>query len=474
MASTLPPTQAPANNDYAGDEISALILDPGSYSTRAGFAGEDTPKSVVPTSYGYCDGEKLFGENAIHLPKPDMEIRTPYGADGVVEDWETASRLWEYSITSRLTGARATAPSKNGLNDGNKDEEGNVNMVDDAAEKVEEQENVLGEYPLLMSEPAWNPTKAREKTIEIAMEEWGVPAFFLARSAQLAAFSQGKPTALVVDIGHLNTSVMALHEGMALLKTRQRTPLAGKWLNDQIRLMYGSMQPPVPLVPHYMVKTKQPVDAGAPSNAVYMKYDKPPTESFRALEEERVLTAFKESVVQAWPGPQRLDSQSGAGNFTNLDHVKQFPPKPFEMPDGWNQVFGAERIKVAEGLFDNKAAYTDSSHPAPAQDETLTRVVNKALEACDVDQRAAFMNNIILTGAGSLIDKLPERLQSDLQAIYPNPKVRVIASTNSVERKYASWIGGSVLGSLGTFHQMWVSKQEYDEFGAGIVDKRCK
>jgi actin-related protein 4 len=169
------------------DEIGALILDPGSHSTRAGFAGEDTPKSVVPTSYGVLPtGERLFGENAIHLPKAGLEIKNPYNADGIVEDWETATKLWEYTITSRLISARQTPSSKNGLND-TKDENGDTNMEEEM-EQLEEQEKPLQEFPLLMSEPAWNPAKERQKTIEIAMEDWGVPAFFLAKSGQLAAY----------------------------------------------------------------------------------------------------------------------------------------------------------------------------------------------------------------------------------------------------------------------------------------------
>ena len=113
-----------------------------------------------------------------------MEIHNPFNSDGIVEDWETASKLWQYAITSRLTGAQQTPPTQNGLND-DKDENGDVNMEN--MEQMEEQEKVLGEYPLLMSEAAWNPQKAREKTIEVAMEEWGVPAFFLAKTGQLAA-----------------------------------------------------------------------------------------------------------------------------------------------------------------------------------------------------------------------------------------------------------------------------------------------
>lgn len=168
------------------DEISALVLDCGSYTTRAGFAGEDTPKSVVPTYYAsVSSGERLFGENAIHLPRGDVEIRNPYNSDGIVEDWDTASKLWEHTVTSRLTGARQTPPSRNGLND-DKDENGDVDM-DEGAEQRAEQESPLAEYPLLVSEAPWNPTKAREKTIEIAMEDWGVPAFFLAKNGQLAA-----------------------------------------------------------------------------------------------------------------------------------------------------------------------------------------------------------------------------------------------------------------------------------------------
>ncbi len=108
-----------------------------------------------------------------------------------------------------------------------------------------------------------------------------------------------------------------------------------------------------------MVHSKVQVDAGAPPQAVYRKFETPPTESFRLFEEERVLTEFKESVVQTWEGPGRLNS-SGPPGTTNLDIVKSWPGRPFEMPDGWNQVFGAERFRPAEALFDENAAITVS------------------------------------------------------------------------------------------------------------------
>lgn len=110
------------------------------------------------------------------------------------------------------------------------------------------------------------------------------------------------------------------------------------------------MTPSVPLVPYYTVKSKSPVDAGAPANAVYHTFKEAPTASFRKYQEDRVLTSFKESMVQVWSGPGALDVPA------NLEMAKAQPPRPFEMPDGWNQVFGIERYRVAEGLFSASAA----------------------------------------------------------------------------------------------------------------------
>jgi len=58
--------------------------------------------------------------------------------------------------------------------------------------------------------------------------------------------------------------------------------------------------------------------------------------------------------------------------------------------------------------------------------------------------------------------------------MYPGARIKIQAAGLTAERRFGSWIGGSILGSLGTFHQMWISKAEYAEFGASVVEKRCK
>ncbi|KAF2758161.1 actin-like protein-like protein 6A [Pseudovirgaria hyperparasitica] len=448
-------------SEYAGDEVSALVLDPGWSTTRAGFAGEDAPKSVIPTHYGVSssDSRLFFGENAIHSPQANLQIKNPWSADGIVEDWDTAAKLWEYSITSRLTGPKPTHPEKNGLND---DPNGEA-MELDAQEEVEKP---LTENPLLMTEPGWNPVKAREKYIEIAMEDWGVPAYWLGRSGVLAAFAAGKASALVVDVGANITSVTPVVDGIMMKKGVQKSPLAGNFVSNQIRAMFKQNQ--VPLTPHYMVSSKTAVDAGAPSQATYKKFETAPPASYRRLQEERVLTEFKESVVQCWTGPGKLS------NGTNEEIAKSQPPRPFEMPDGWNQVFGLDRFKVTEGLFDETAALEDDENAKPTKAQTIPAMIQAALNQVDVDQRPHLLNNVVVTGASSFLPGFNDRLNAELQGMYPSPRIRLSAPGNTIERKYASWIGGSILGSLGSFHQMWISKKEYDEHGANIVEKRCK
>jgi len=66
---------------------------------------------------------------------------------------------------------------------------------------------------------------------------------------------------------------------------------------------------------------------------------------------------------------------------------------------------------------------------------------------------------------------LADRLHKEIIGLAPSGmKVKTIAPP---ERKYSIWIGGSILASLSTFQQMWISKQEYDESGPSIVHRKC-
>ena len=73
--------------------------------------------------------------------------------------------------------------------------------------------------------------------------------------------------------------------------------------------------------------------------------------------------------------------------------------------------------------------------------------------------------------ASSQCRQLTEWFLEELVALAPSTiKVKVVVPE---ERKYSVWIGGSILSSLATFQQMWMSKEEYDESGPIIHHRRC-
>jgi actin-related protein len=167
--------------------VNALVFDFGSKLTKIGYAGEDLPKHVFPSSLGYhstdmqTDQKQPFiGSTEMYHPTPGLEIISPF-QDGLIENWDVFEQLWEYSYTKALR-------------------------------------TVSSEHPVLFCDPSWDPKENREKLCELAFEKFGVPGFYLGRSAVMSAFAAGRATALVIDSGASHTSVVPVYDGYVIKK----------------------------------------------------------------------------------------------------------------------------------------------------------------------------------------------------------------------------------------------------------------
>lgn len=90
---------------------------------------------------------------------------------------------------------------------------------------------------------------------------------------------------------------------------------------------------------------------------------------------------------------------------------------------------------------------------------------------CDLDIRRDLLGNVVLSGGSTMFDGFDRRMQHELKQLAPSSvAVKTIAPP---ERKYSVWIGGSILASLSCFESIWVTKDEYDESGPGIVHRKC-
>jgi actin len=76
-----------------------------------------------------------------------------------------------------------------------------------------------------------------------------------------------------------------------------------------------------------------------------------------------------------------------------------------------------------------------------------------------------------LSGGTTIFAGLQERVEKGMiRMAPPTMKIKVIAPP---ERKYAVWIGGSIIAALATFTQMVITHEEYNDARSGIVHRKC-
>lgn len=410
---------------YGGDEVGALVFDPGHFSLRVGYAGEDCPKAEIPTFVGTSPDENSdsmdTGEAAktkkkfhidttsINFPKAGMDVGT-YMRDGMVTDWDMFEQVLDYSYKK---------------------------IIQSQSE----------EHPVLFSEAPWNKKDRREQLCEIMFEKYNVPAFFLVKNAVLSAFANGRSTALVVDSGATHTSAIPVHDGYVLQHAIVKSPLGADFLTGQCQQFLQDSG--LEIIPPYMIKEKKEVTEGQKAQWTKKSVLPEVTKSWHDYQVREVVRDFQQEVLQVHDAPYQEEI------------VGQIPGVPHEFPNGYNLEYGAERFKIAEALFDpgrvirgtNTGTMLGAGH-----------VVTTSVGMCDVDLRPALYGNVVVTGGNTCLNGFIERLNRDLSIKTPSTmRFKLIAANGPQERRYGSWIGGSILASLGSFQQMWVSKQEYDE-----------
>lgn len=137
--------------------------------------------------------------------------------------------------------------------------------------------------------------------------------------------------------------------------------------------------------------------------------------------------------------------------------------KQYELPDGQIISVGTERFRAPEALFRPACVGMEA---AGVHDTTYGSIMK-----CDIDTRSVFYNNVILSGGTTMFPGLADRMHREMSGLTPaSMSVKLIAPP---ERKYSVWIGGSILASLSTFQQLWVTRSEYEEHGPTMIHNKC-
>ncbi len=182
-----------------------VVIDNGSSSIKAGFAGDDAPRQIFPSYVGYTKKSSIslaMDEKAYYVGdeakerRGRLEMKRPV-FDSLVNDWDDIESLWTHTFFDVLK----VCPD---------------------------------EVYAVVTESPMNPEKYREKSIEILFELFNLEGTYLASKSLLSLYSTGRTTGCVVDSGYGVSFAVPIYEGYASPHTIQKLDLGGRHLDDYL------------------------------------------------------------------------------------------------------------------------------------------------------------------------------------------------------------------------------------------------
>lgn len=183
--------------------VNTIVIDNGSKFIKAGFSGEESPRSIFPTVVGrpkdnskkdsYVGDEAKIRRGILE----DKNIGYPVQR-GIISNFDEMEKIWHHTFYNELR----VAPE---------------------------------DQPVLLAESPLNPKANREKIAQIMFEVFNAPALYLANQAALSLCAAGlRSTGVVLESGDGVTHAVPVYEYHALPHATTRLDVAGRDLTDYL------------------------------------------------------------------------------------------------------------------------------------------------------------------------------------------------------------------------------------------------
>jgi centractin len=373
-----------------------IVIDNGSGTIRAGFAGEEIPSCYFPSFVGRpkhprvmaggLEGDSFIGSRAQEL-RGLLKIRYPL-EHGIVTNWEDMESIWHYVYENELK----TLPE---------------------------------EHPVLLTEPPLNPRANRDIAAQLMFEAFNVPALYMSIQAVLSLYASGRTTGVVLDSGDGVSHAVPVFEGFAIPNSIRRIDVAGRDVTEQMQLL--------------LRKAGHVLHTSAEKEVVRMIKEKVCYVSLDPKREEKEwMNSYHKSDAKA------MDYALPDGHKIKVCNVLEYHFWITTMLMNSPLKIGQERYRAPEILFDPELIGLE--YPGVHQ------IVQDAITRTDLDLRKSLYLNIVLSGGSTLCKNFPDRLMREIKKLaVEDMKIRISAPA---ERKYTTWIGGSILAGLSTFRKV--------------------
>ncbi|KAK6463181.1 general RNA polymerase II transcription factor [Scheffersomyces coipomensis] len=430
----------------------AVVIDNGSYTTKAGFASEDLPSLVFNSNYSIDPNNPesfVIGDEEIDS-QPENEIMTLLD-NGIIYDFDHIVKNWEYVYNN--VDSHSSIDSK--------------------------------EYPLVMTEQSWNTSKNKLATTQIVFENFEVPIFSLVKSPLSQLYRAGKSTGIVIDIGSSVASVTPILDGIIQNKSSFHSKYAGDFVNLHVLNYLQTKTSIESLLPSSYAKASEPFKHYYTSHNVLQEY--------KNLSMNFQLKHFQldnQSHISVDDSPNLLLNviNPTLHKLPNITLPEATPDKP-NTHGIVNLVFFA--LKSLQHTLLPANNESSSSHNKYAK---FTEIFKELL------------GNILITGGSSNLNGLPEKILNDLrlsiQEVYSGYafiyNVQTIRHSSSADpsneiwdRQFGSWLGACNLANMLNdvsnneegiesnsvkiaLDNWFVTKADYEELGEDLIVEKFK
>ena len=275
--------------------------------------------------------------------------------------------------------------------------------------------NSLNQGSILFTEPIIHNKDQRMDLTKFLFEKYEIGGLFFLNNSVLSSFSYGKSSCVVFDSGHSQSNVVPVHDGMIIKNAINFFNLNGKnieeiIINDLIKKQCNEW------------------------------------EGFDILQKIQVLSEIKDML------------------FTPDENKEN---KRYVLPDKKIIEINDEFVSNMKLGIKNKLIGND--------EHNLKSIIFKSISSVLLDIKKELINNIFICGGNSLIfnNYFNDLKDSMARQLVAGTVVKLTTHPSKIERSLASFLGASIISSLNIYKETIVKKEEYEEHGAIVIEKKC-
>ncbi|ETK74768.1 hypothetical protein L915_18499 [Phytophthora nicotianae] len=391
--------------------MEAIVLDNGSGVFKAGYSGEDTPRTTFTTCAGRVKNPEWFASQAPNWKAELRDRETFIGAEcqqyrdflelsnpinrGIVEDWDALERMWEFVFAQELRVDPETAA-----------------------------------LPVLCISSPSGPKKQQERMAQLMFESQKVCGFYFMQQCVLSLFASGRTRGIVVEVGHGSSHAIPIFEGYALPHAALHYNAGGVDISHRLHMLLSK--------------------CGVSFHSFPL----------------HTIDQIKESTCAMGNGMNK----QGQNQQDEASKPFELPDGTILQVDRVAQTMPAEVLFKPQELGDEHPLRPDKGlHECVA---TSIAMCDKDLQSDLLNAVVLAGGTTMLPGFSRRFqDELKAVLPGGNFNVVPDPVIRE-RGYNS-QRKIAAWVGGSMFASLDTFRDIHITKQEWEEYHEAILDRKC-